>query len=90
MRESTSRLTVSEVASQYGVTEITVLGWINSGELKAINVGRTPGKKKPRWRISAAAVAEFEDRRSSESRPAERASDRRRNKRPSQIVDLYP
>src|SRR5687768_11565615 len=55
-----STLTVREVQERYGVTEHTVLGWIRSGELKAINVGVTPGKKKPRWRITQEALDAFE------------------------------
>jgi hypothetical protein len=48
------------VASRYGVTEAAVLAWIRSDELRALNVGRKPGSKKPRWRVSEQALAEFE------------------------------
>jgi hypothetical protein len=44
--------TIADLVNRYGVTEHTVLGWIRSGELKALNVGRTPGAKKPRWRLN--------------------------------------
>lgn len=56
-------LTVRDVCDRYGVTEHTVLGWIRSGELKAINVGRRVGARKPRWRITAEALAAFEQLR---------------------------
>jgi excisionase family DNA binding protein len=52
--------TVSDVSRTYNVNLNTVLGWISSGELKAVNVGRAPGRKKPRWRIPESALAEFE------------------------------
>ncbi len=53
-------LTIKELCERYGVNEHTVLGWIRTGELKAVNVGRRPGTKKPRWRITADALATFE------------------------------
>ena len=53
-------LTVREVAERYAVTEHGVLAWIRSGELRAINCGRRPGAKKPRWRVTADALAAFE------------------------------
>ncbi len=52
--------TVEEIARRYGVTTHTVLGWIHRGELRALNVGRRPGARKPRWRIPADALADFE------------------------------
>jgi excisionase family DNA binding protein len=57
-------LTVQQVADRYSVTAHTVLGWIACGELRAINVGRTRGAKKPRWRITPAALDAFEAARS--------------------------
>lgn len=51
---------VRDVQKRYGVTTKTVLGWIHSGELKAFNVGRRIDSKKPRWRITAEALADFE------------------------------
>lgn len=53
-------LTLSDVCERYGVNAATVLGWIRRGELKAFNVGRAPGKKKARYRISETALQEFE------------------------------
>ena len=40
-----STLTVRDLCERYGVSEHTVLGWIRSGELRAVNVGRKPGGK---------------------------------------------
>jgi hypothetical protein len=53
-------LKVIDIQNRYGVTQGTVLGWIRSGELKAVNVGQSVGKKKPRWRIPQAALDAFE------------------------------
>lgn len=56
--------TIKDVAKRYGVSETTVLGWILQKDLKAINVGRSLAKKKPRWRITQAAIDAFEAARS--------------------------
>ncbi len=70
--------TVADLTERYGVSEHTVLGWIRSGELKAFSVGRSPGAKKPRWRVSAEAVESFELRRTP-TPPKARARRRRRD-----------
>jgi transposase len=66
--------TVHDLQERYGVGEHTILAWIRSGELRAINVGVSPGKKKPRWRISAESLAQFEAARTlaTPSTPARR------------------
>ena len=40
---------VKELAKRYGVSQMTVLGWIRANELLAINIGRGPHDGKPRW-----------------------------------------
>lgn len=50
---------VRDIEQLLGVTEKTVLGWLNSGELKGANCGVTPGKKKPRWRVSQESLDAF-------------------------------
>jgi excisionase family DNA binding protein len=55
--------TVRELCERYGVTVTTVLEWIRRRELTAINVGRRPGARKPRWRITQEALDAFEQRR---------------------------
>jgi excisionase family DNA binding protein len=73
-----STLTVAEVCDQLRVDEHTVLAWIRSGELPASNVGVRPGLKKPRWRITPAALEQFlESRRPQPSAPKTRK--RKRN-----------
>jgi excisionase family DNA binding protein len=76
--------TVRYVQRRYGVSEHTVLAWIRSGELRAVNVGRRPGAKKPRWRISQAALESFEARRTP-TPPAPR----KRRQRPADVVEFY-
>ena len=49
-------LTVSEVAEQLRVTDVTVRRWIQRKELAAINLG---GQKRPEYRIRKTALDEF-------------------------------
>jgi hypothetical protein len=72
------------LAARYGVTVQTVLNWIHRRELKAVNVGRTPNGRKPRWRISVSAIAEFEAART--PTPATR---RVRRKRRDDVIAFY-
>jgi excisionase family DNA binding protein len=76
-------LSVRDLCERYGVSEGTVLGWIKRGELKALNVGRRPGAKKPRWRITQQALEQFELART-RTPPPRRA--RRRKKRPTDTI----
>ena len=55
-----STLSVRDVCDRYGVSEHTVLAWIRSGELRAVNVGRRPQAGKPRWRVTQEALEQFE------------------------------
>lgn len=59
--------TPPDVARRYGVATAKVIGWIRTGELKAINVANR-GCSKPRFSISPEALEEFE--RSREVVPA--------------------
>jgi excisionase family DNA binding protein len=77
--------TVQDIQRRYGVTEHTVLGWVHSGELKAVNVGRTPKAKKPRWRITQEALEAFEQLRTTTPTPP-RA---RRRKQPADVIPFY-
>jgi transposase len=78
--------TIRDLQIRFGVSVHTVLGWVNSGELKAINVGVTLGKKKPRWRISADALAAFEAARAPTPATPRGAG---RRKQPAGVVEFY-
>jgi excisionase family DNA binding protein len=80
-----STLSVRDLCVRYGVGAHTVLGWIRSGELRAVNVARRLGGKKPRWRISQEALETFEQLRTP-TPPAPRA---RRRKRPAEVIEFY-
>lgn len=76
--------TVQDLQRRYGVTVHTVLGWIRSGELRAVNVGRRPGAKKPRWRVTQEALTAFEQLRTPIP-PLPRT----RRKRPADVIEFY-
>lgn len=77
--------TVRDLEQRLGVREHTILGWIHSHQLKAINVGTAPGKKKPRWRVTEEDLMAF---------LAQRASNppvvvlRRRKQRQSEVIEF--
>jgi hypothetical protein len=83
-RPDQTMFTPVEVAALYRVTEATVLTWIRTGDLKAVNVGRTRAAKKPRWRITAAALAEFEA-----ARTPTPATPRVRRKQRGDVIEFY-
>lgn len=52
-------LTPPEVGKRLGVNAEKVLGWIRSGELRAVDVSIRHGSGRPRWRISEADLEDF-------------------------------
>jgi transposase len=60
---------LKQVAQRYGVCEATVSHWISTKQLRAINVGRDPGKQKPRWKVTQEALDEFEQTRTTNTPP---------------------
>jgi excisionase family DNA binding protein len=76
-----SNFSIRQIAQQCGVSVRTVRAWIRAGELKAIDVARTAGGRKPRWRITQAALEAFEALRTSgPSAPAPRGRRRKTSK----------
>ena len=77
-------LTVADVSERYGVGQHTVLAWIASGTLAAVDV-RRPGAKRATWRILPAAIGAFEAARTA-TPPTPRT---RRRKRDPGIIRFY-
>ncbi len=69
--------TPSQIARKYGVGVHKVLHWIGTGELRAINVA-TNVVGRPRWVVTADALADFERRRSAQPKPAPRRHPRKK------------
>jgi transposase len=79
-----STLSVRDLCERYGVSEHTVLIWIRLGDLRAIDVSRQRGGR-PKWRVTAEALQEFELARTP-TPPPPRA---RRRKRPADVIKFY-
>lgn len=80
-------LRVKDIAERFDVTEHTVLHWIDSGELKAVDVSRNRGKR-PNWRISPEALEAFEQSRM--PMPQIKTTNRpRRSKADTELVEFY-
>lgn len=62
-------LTVKQVQQYLGISEGSVLHLISTKQLKAINVGRDPGKQRARWRVTEEALKSFCESRSSAPTP---------------------
>jgi excisionase family DNA binding protein len=77
--------TIRDICNRFGVHEQTVLAWIHSGDLKALNCGRSLAKKKPRWRITQEALDAFEALRT----PTPPAPKSRRRKHDSDVIEFY-
>lgn len=76
--------TVRDLCERYCVGEHTVLAWIRSGELRAIDVSRNRGGK-PRWRVTPEALEAFELIRTPSPPPPRK----RRRKQPPDVVEYY-
>ena len=71
--------TIKQIQERFSVSQATVLHWCASGQIKAINVGRDPGKARARWRITEQALRDFEASRV--ATPAPQPQTRKRKKK---------
>ena len=71
-----------QVADMLGVAPETVIGWVRSGQLPGFDVSR-PAARRPRFRITEAALADFIARR--EIKPPTLAV--RRKRKPATVSD---
>jgi excisionase family DNA binding protein len=78
--------TVHTIALCHGVSDKTVRRWIQNGELKAINVGRNPNGRKPRWRISQSALDAFLAARTTSGPSVPRAKGRKQS---GNVISFY-
>jgi hypothetical protein len=76
--------TVADLARRYRVSEDRVRGWIDRGELRAVN-RRDAGAGRPAWVVTPEALADFERGRA----PITAPKPQRRRRRP-EVRDYYP
>jgi hypothetical protein len=84
VRDPTAGLTVADCARRYRVGEDKVRGWIDKGDLRAVNTA-TDMCGKPRWVITPDALMEFEKRRAGGPPP----KPQRRRRQPA-VIDFFP
>jgi hypothetical protein len=70
-RTEPTHITPNKLAAERRMRVHTILGWINTGELEAVD-HRSPGSNRPAWKISREAIERF-DRRRSNTPPVPRA-----------------
>jgi transposase len=63
-------LTVRDLMNRFGVGERTVLLWVASGQIKAVNVARNPAARRPSWRFREEDVLAWENGRRTGPAPA--------------------
>lgn len=78
---------VNDLMERFGVSQHTVLAWIDSGELRAVDVSRKRGGK-PRWRITAEALEAFENGRTKTPAPPP-APRRKKRQADAQVIEFY-
>ncbi len=79
----------NDIARDRGVRLAKVRAWILSGDLEAVNVAERSGPGfRPRWRISAAALAAFDLARSSRSAIVPKTN-RRPPVRKSEVIQFF-
>jgi hypothetical protein len=81
------KVTPPQLATEWGIAPKKVTDWIDSGELRAVNVATSLGGVKPRWLIDRADIEAFERSRAS-SAPPPPAPRSRRSK--SAVKDFFP
>ena len=77
-------ITPKQVAERYGCKPDTVIAWIRSGELRAIDVS-SRSSTRPRFRVDPVDLEIFENRRSVQAAP----KTQRRRRRKNQSVTEY-
>lgn len=77
-------MTPAQIAERYGVSSDKVRGWIQAGDLAAVNVAaRASGR--PRWVVTPEALAAFEAARSAQPTPKVQ---RRRRRQASDVIEF--
>ena len=83
------KLTTPEVAKLWGLSIDTVLTFIRSGELRAVNFAASGRNKRPRYKIDVADMEEFERRREVVPTPQSTPKPARRKKAKKRADDRY-
>jgi len=80
------KYTPPQVARILAVAPETVIAWIRSGELDAINVAKSTARR-PRYRIDIDDLKRFEQRR--KVLPTKKTVSRKRKSCPKHVIEFY-
>jgi len=75
----------NQIARRFGIGIHKVLGWIQRGELRAVNVANDP-RARPQWVILPEDLATFEQRRAACPKSA---TVRRRRKQDAGVIQFF-
>lgn len=78
--------TVQQLAEMLTVDEEQVLAAINSGELVAVNVAKSPAGKRPRWRVAESEAGKYLLRRRHPASTQQTVAPKTRQAKPKQYV----
>ena len=84
-----SLLTPEQIAESLAVCSKTVIAWIQTGQLRAVNVSLNGGSKRPRYRVLPSDLDVFLAVRSTRQEPAKR-SPRKRSPAFRQVLGKRP
>lgn len=84
--ENRTKLTPPQLAKLWGISPNTIVSWIRSGQLRAIDISTRPGIGRPRYLIDRRDIVEFEERR--QVKPPEPVR-RRREKLPADFIHYF-
>jgi hypothetical protein len=79
------KLSPPTLARRWGVSPDKVIGWIRTGQLRAINAAASPTGR-PRWLIDEADVKLFEQQRTAQPRHAPAP---RRRKATTGVIEFF-
>ena len=80
-------LKVKDVAILLGTSPSRVCAFIHAGHLGAYDVSETPGRGRPRWRVTPESLQSFRDSRA--LRPVRQAKRRRPRRSRSEITEYF-
>jgi transposase len=80
------KTTPPKLARRYGVDVHKIIRWIETGELRAMNLATTTSGR-PRWAIDEADIVAFEERRA--AKPTVKPVRRRKPEHPPGFIEYF-
>jgi len=71
-------LSIQQIADWLTVSRDTVERWVNTGQLRAVDVSARPGRGRPSWRVNRESLDSFLATRANREQPTGKTSRRRK------------